>query len=285
MRVTVIGAANIDITTKSKAKITQDKSNAADIVLTAGGVARNISAILARHGEEVDLITAVGRDPLGSLLQKSCKELKINTDAWIIKTNAPTAVNLMTINSDGEPHYTFDAMTAPESIRTAEITKHKNNIKDADLLILDLNLSEKIITTILEFREDRPVLVDGVSVEKIMRIENILDKIDMLRINRLEAERLTGITLDTKERVKQACYSIVDRGVNRVFVTLGMAGVCAANKKHNAIFVPAIPMAVKDSSGAGDAFSAGIALNYNRDLRTQAESGVSLAAEHIARNT
>jgi len=283
MRITVIGAANIDIITKSKSKIVPGDSNPAEIKLTAGGVARNIAVILASCGETVDFITAVGKDPFGSLLRKSCTGIGVNTDAWIEKSSTATGVCLDTLNNTGESFAAFNAMSAPESIRTAEITKHKNLISEADLLILDLNLTEKIIGVILDLREDRPVMADAVSVEKVLRIENFLERINILRLNRLEAEHLTGITLDNKERVKQACYNIANRGVQRVFTTLGMAGVCAADK-NNAIFVPAVPIAVKNTKGAGEAFSAGIALHFESDLRTQAEAGAKLASEHLGRN-
>ena len=280
MKITVIGAANIDIKTKSKAVIIPGDSNPADISLTAGGVARNISAMLTRYGAQVSLIAAVGNDPFGVLLRENCKGLGINTDAWIIKSNASTGVYLAALENDGELYAAFNATMAQESIRTAEIMKCKKTIKDADLLILDLNLTEKIISLAIEMGDGNPVMVDAVSVAKVPRIKNFLEKIDILKLNRIEAEQLTGITLDTKQRVRQACYSIVDSGVKRVFVTMGVAGVCAADE-NSAIFVPALPVNVKDVTGAGDAFSAGIALNLNEDLRVQAEAGVTLAAEHL----
>jgi len=282
MRITVIGAANIDIITKSKSKIIPGDSNPAEVSLTAGGVARNIAAMLARHGEDVSLIAAVGTDPFGNLLQESCSDIGINTDAWIIKNNISTGVYLATLENTGELYAGFNAVTAAESIKTAEITKHKKIIREANLLILDLNLSEKILATVLELREDGPIMVDAVSVSKVKRIEKLLDRVDILKMNRLEAEHLTGITLDTKERVKQAGYNLVNRGVKRVFITLGMAGVCAVEDK-TAIFIPALPIAVKDVTGAGDAFTAGVALRLEKDLRTQAEYGVTLAAEHLKR--
>jgi len=282
MRITVIGAANIDITAKSKSKIVPGRSNPADVKLTAGGTARNIASMLARQRVEVTLITAIGNDPLGTLLRDSCNDLGINTDAWIIKDNMSTGVYLSTHENNGDMSAAFIAMTVPESIRTGEITKHKALIKDADLLILDLNLTEKILAAALEARGDRLVMVDAVSVEKVKRIENLLPQVDFLKLNRLQAERLTGITLDTKERVKQASNSIVGRGVGRVFITLGIAGACAADKKKS-IFVPTQPVPVKDTRGAGNAFSTGVALYIGSDLRTQAEQGVALAAEHMKR--
>jgi len=283
MRITVIGAANIDIIAKSKARIIPGDSNPADVRLTAGGVARNIAAMLARHGKEVALIAAIGNDPLGVLLRESCEDIGIDADAWIVKNNISTGVYLAALENDGELYSAFNAMAAPESIKTAELVKHKGLIKEADLLILDLNLTEKILNLALELREQRTVMVDAVSAAKAPRIENMLDKIDILKLNRMEAECLTGVHLDTKERVKQAGYNIVSRGVKRVFITLGMAGVCAVDSQ-TAIFVPSLPIAVKDVTGAGDAFSAGVAMQLGKDLRTQAESGVALAAEHLERS-
>jgi len=280
MKVVVIGAANIDIIAKSKAVIKPGDSNPADIKLKAGGTARNIAAMLALRKIDVDLITAIGDDPFGNLLQESCAGIGINTDAWIVKSNISTGVYLASLDNTGELHAGFNATTAPESIRTAEMTKHKNRIKDADLLILDLNLSEKIIALAIELRNELPIMVDAVSAEKAPRIKGFLGKIDILKLNRIEAEALTGIALDTKQRVKQAAYSLVSSGAKRVFITLGMAGVCAADA-NTVIFVPAVPIVVKNTAGAGDAFSAGIAMKYTKDLRTQAEAGVSLAAEHI----
>ena len=285
MHITVIGAANIDIITKSKAKVIHGDSNPADVRLTAGGVALNIAAMLARHSADVDLITAVGEDPFGNLLRKTCNDIGINTDAWITKNNTSTGVYLAALENDGELYAAFNAMTATESIRTGEITKHKAIIKETDLLVLDANLTEKILNVAIEQRDGRPVMVDAVSIAKVPRIKDLLTKIDILKLNRLEAEHLTGIKLDTKERVKQACYHIINQGVKRVFITMGMAGACAADKhKQSAIFIPALPLVVKDVTGAGDAFSAGVALHFSEDLRTQAEFGVALATEHMERN-
>ena len=286
MRVTVIGAANIDIIAKSKNKIVPGDSNPADINLKAGGTARDIAAMLAMRKIEVDLITAVGDDPFGNLLRESCSGIGINTDAWIVKSNTSTGVYLATLENNGELHAGFNAMTAPESIRTAELAKHKKIIKDADLLLMDLNLTEKILALSLELRDNGPVLVDAVSIDKVQRIKNLLDRVDILKLNRLEAETLTGMTLDTKERVRQASYNIVGRGVKRVFITLGVAGVCAADE-NNAIFVPSIPIAVKGVKGvkgAGNAFTVGLAVSLESDIRAQAETGAKFSAEHLERN-
>jgi pseudouridine kinase len=233
---------------------------------------------------DVDLITVVGADPFGKFLRENCTEIGINTDAWIIKNNISTGVYIATLENTGELYTGFNATTATESIKTAELTKYRNRIKDTELLIMDLNLSEKIIALTVELRNERPIMVDAVSAAKAPRIKSVLGKIDILKLNRIEAEALTGITLDTKQRVKQAAHSLVSSGAKRVFITLGMAGVCAADV-GTAIFVPAVPMVVTDVTGAGDAFAAGIAMKFTEDLRTQAEAGIALAADYLGRKS
>jgi len=283
MKYTIIGAANVDIMTRSKAKIIHGDSNPAEVSISAGGVARNIAESLARHRAKVNFITAVGDDPLGNFLKEGCEACGINTSAWIIRQNTGTGVYSAAIDSDGELYTAFNAMTVQESIKISEITQRKDIIKTADLLIAETNLTEKILKAVFDIRGELPVMVDAVSAVKTPRIENMLSRISLLKLNRLEAERLTGLTLDTKEKLKHVCYSILNRGVLRVFITLGIAGVCAADRS-GVIFVPAQPVAVRNVTGAGDAFSAGVALRFNEDLRTQAEYGTELAALHLRSN-
>ena len=280
IKIVIVGAANVDIVTKSKAKIVPGDSNPAEVNMKAGGVARNIASMLVAQGIDVSLITAVGDDFLGNYLRKSCVDIGINTDFWIVKRGMTTGVYVAALENDGELHAGFNAMAATECIEKGEIAKHKEIIKDADLLILDLNLTETILAAALEFRGGEPVMIDVVSVAKVPRIENFIGQVDILKLNRLEAERMTGITLDNNERAKQACNEIIDRGVKRVFITLGVDGACAADK-NGAVFIPSLPVEVADVTGAGDAFAAGIALSIDKDLTAQAECGVKFAAEHL----
>ena len=283
MKFTVFGAANVDIITKSKAEIVHGDSNPAVISLSPGGVARNIAGNLAKQGAAVNFVTTIGNDPFGDFLREDCEAQGINTKSWIIRQEMATGVYSAALNSDGELYAAFNAMAIQESTRVGEFTQRKEIIRDADLLITETNMTEKALYTLFELRGVLPVMVDTVSAAKAPRISNLLSKISILKLNRLEAESLTGIKLDSKDKLRHAGNILVNRGVLRVFITLGMAGVCAADRT-GIIFVPAQPVAVKNVTGAGDAFSAGVAMRLNEDLRAQAEYGVELAAVHLRRN-
>lgn len=282
MTVTMIGAASIDIAVKSKHQTLIETSNPADITLSAGGVARNIAVMLAMHDVEVNLIAAIGSDPLGRILLDNCNEFGLNTKSVVTRKNTGTSITVNTMRSNNDILARFNAVTSSESIKPSDIDKCSELISDADLLFMDLTISETAMASAISHRGDRPIMVDATKVEYVKKAENFLKDITILRLNRSQAEVLSGISLESKERVKQASYSIVSRGVANVFVTLAVAGACAADSK-GAIFVPAMPVATKDTYGAGQAFSAGVALEFDKDIRTMVERGISLAGKHLGR--
>jgi pseudouridine kinase len=280
MRFTVIGAANVDIISKSSRKIIHGDSNPADVRLLPGGVARNIAENLSRLGAEVCLITAIGTDPLGAFLRENCKSCGIGTEAWIVRENMDTGVYSAALDCDGELYAAFNAMAALESINADDLAPYAQMIGNADLLVADANLTEDALGAVLALRGGGPVAVDAVSVAKAPRIGRLLPKINLLKLNRAEAECLTGLALDTDEKLKLACTDLISRGVKRAFITLGAAGVCAADS-DGVHFIPAVPVTVENVTGAGDAFFAGVALCFRDGLTQQAKYGAKLAARHL----
>jgi len=280
MHITVVGAANADIISKSSGKIIHGDSNPADVRLVAGGVARNIAENLARLGAKVDFITAIGADPLGAFLREGCESCGINTQAWIVRKDMSTGVYSAALDCDGELYAAFNAMAVLESIKADDLIPWRETIGSADLLIVDTNLTEDSLYALFELRGGKPVMVDTVSVAKAPRIKHLLPRVNILKLNRAEAECLTGLTLSDMNQQKLACADLISRGVGSVFVTLGAAGACAANAEGT-VFVPAVPVAVSNVTGAGDAFSAGVALRFKEEIKQQAEYGAELAALHL----
>jgi len=249
--------------------------------LAAGGVALNIAVNLSRLGAEVDFITAIGADPLGAFLRESCESSGINTSAWIVREDMSTGVYLAAHDFDGELYVGFNAMAVLESVGACDVALYGERIRKADLLIADANLTVEALEAIMALRDGMPVMADTVSVAKAPRLGSLLSKISILKLNRAEAKRLTGHAVDSDEDVKLACADLASRGAGRVFITLGAQGVCAADSR-GAVFVPAVPVAVNNVTGAGDAFAAGVAFRFKEDLKTQAKYGASLAAQHLS---
>ncbi|MGB7602301.1 MAG: ribokinase, partial [Candidatus Sulfotelmatobacter sp.] len=87
---------------------------------------------------------------------------------------------------------------------------------------------------------------------------SVLQLVDVLTPNQTEAKVLTGRSPDAKTEPEEVARDLIRAGVRQVVMTLGEKGalvVTASSCKH----VPAMQMHAVDTTGAGDAFNAGIA--------------------------
>ena len=277
MRVAVIGAAIVDIFAKSKPNIVHGSSNPAFISVASGGVARNIAENLSRLGAAVDFVTAIGDDTFGDFLRERCAGCGIDSGAWIVRRGMSTAVYIAALNNDGELYSGFNSTSILESVKTDELVPYREMIGRSDLVIVDANLTEEAISEVISMAGRIPVMADTVSVAKAPRLTSFLPQLGIIKANRAEAASLTGLRIETEDDVRRVCRELLSRGVARVFITLGAGGVCAADN-DKVFFIPVVPVEVRNVIGAGDAFSAGIALYSRRDLLTQARFGALCAA-------
>jgi ribokinase len=89
--------------------------------------------------------------------------------------------------------------------------------------------------------------------------EEMYPLVDYLTPNAGEAALLSGQPVGSPETAREAARQLLERGAGTVVVTLGEAGalVCA---ESSAVHFPAFPVQAVDTTGAGDAFNAGLAL-------------------------
>ena len=73
-----------------------------------------------------------------------------------------------------------------------------------------------------------PLFCDPVSTVKAEKLRPILHRIHTLKPNRLEAELLSGVPIREKADVPKAAQALLNKGVQRLFISLGSDGVFAA---------------------------------------------------------
>jgi ribokinase len=98
---------------------------------------------------------------------------------------------------------------------------------------------------------------------------SILQLIDVLTPNQVEAKVLTGRSPDAAIEPEKLAHELIRSGVKQVVMTLGERGALIVTPSSST-HVPAVPMSAVDTTGAGDAFNAGLA--------TALASGASLEA-------
>jgi ribokinase len=114
--------------------------------------------------------------------------------------------------------------------------------------------------------------------------DDLLPLCDLCVPNETEAERLTGRPVTTPAEAEAAARLLQARGPRAVLVTLGERGALLVDGA-GAELVPAWPVAVADTTGAGDAFigALGVFLAEGLSLREAASRACAAAALSVTR--
>jgi ribokinase len=83
--------------------------------------------------------------------------------------------------------------------------------------------------------------------------------VDYLTPNESELRILLGLPADDPRSSRELAGELRRRGVRNVVVTLGRAGALVLTDELD-VMVPAVPVEVTDTTGAGDAFNSGFAV-------------------------
>lgn len=276
--VVVIGAANIDIGGHPKNDLIARDSNPGSISIGYGGVGRNIAHNLRMLDVPVKLISTVGEDALGRDLLEDCRNLGIDISDVLIDRNETSSMYMYINDVEGDMalalcHVKIDSLLTPEYFRDKMDT-----INNAKCVVIDCNLSPEAFEYLAK-NCTAPIFVDPVSQTHAHKIGDNLGYIHTIKPNALEAEYLTDMTIRTVEDAKSAANSLIETGIERVFLSMDKDGILAADREHM-VMVPCCPTDMVCTTGAGDSSMAAIVWSYYNDVKDIAE--VAKAANAVA---
>ena len=279
----VVGGVNMDIGGQSNEKLLRSDSNPGKVSISLGGVGRNIAHNMSLLGVQVRMLTAYGDDLYGRRVAASCNELGIDVTHARMIPGGTTSTYLYIADPTGEMDIAISDMQICEEITPAYLEENLPVIRNARLVVADANLPVQTLAFLAQHCQS-PLFCDPVSTTKAEKLIPILDKIHTLKPNRLEAELLTGIPVNSKEDAEKAAKALLKKGVKRVFLSMGADGVYATDGKEG-LWLANLPGKMVSTTGCGDAFMAAIAWAYleGMDLRTSALAG--LAASSVAMET
>lgn len=254
--ISVIGGANVDMSaTLNDAFIAAD-SNPGHVEVGYGGVARNIAHNLSLLGARVQLLTVFGGDLFGGLLHDFCKQMNIDVHLSDRVNELRSGVYLCINNHSGEM---IAAVADTEVIRTITpewLGKRSGEINAADYIVADTNISEDAIRWLME-NVTAPLFIDGVSTTKAHRVVNALRKAKLPYLHSLKLNLKEALAVTQTATYAEAAQNLLDLGVAHVYITLGGEGVYCRNAAEEWLF-PALPGEIVNTTGAGDAFLAGV---------------------------
>ena len=278
--VVVVGGVNMDIGGKSYAPLVESDSNPGKVKLSLGGVGRNIAHNLSLLGADVRMLTAFGDDVYGQKVAASCAELGIDIGHACRVPDGTTSTYLYLMDDKGEMALAVSDMEICKKITPAYLSSNMGLLQNAQLVIVDANIPQESLIWLAE-NCTAPLFCDPVSTAKAEKLRPILDRIHTLKPNRLEAELLSGMKIESKADMEKAADKLMERGVNRLFISLGGGGVFAAMGKEK-LWLPNLPGKMVNTTGCGDAFMAAIGWAYLEGLGLKETALAGLAAGAIS---
>jgi len=281
--VLVIGAAGVDIVGTLRGELRPSTSNPARIRYSFGGVARNVAENLARLGQPVNLITAVGEDYPQEQMLEGLSAAGVKVEAVLRTPQYPSGAYLAVISPQGELQFALDDMHVLNSLTPAYIRERAELFKEASLLFVDANLPKETLRTVMALarRYHLPVCGDPTSALLAPRFRTYLSQFYLMTPNVAEAAVLCDRTTPVvgRRQALDAAKCMVANGVDVAIITMAAQGLCYATSETSG-YIPAIKTTIVDPTGAGDALSAAVifALLNDVPLDDAVRLGVSAAS-------
>jgi len=245
--VVVVGDVGIDVLTRPRMPLVPGGESPSDIALVPGGAGGNTAAWLARHGVDVALVARIGADQTGAAARGALERLGVRC-VFAVDDVLPTCVVVVLVDDAGERTFgradvDLDAAAlGPAHLHLSGYVLFDPSSREAGLAAL-AGARERGWTTSVD--PQAAELVTAVGAEAFL---GWVDGVDLLLPNEIEIEALGGTEVALEH-------------VGTVVVTYGAAGArwfTAAGDEH--VDAPAITCI--DSTGAGDAFNAGLLASW-----------------------
>ena len=247
-----------------------------EIRITAAGSAGGTALTLAKLGANVRSAGAIGRDAAGDMLVQLLEKDGVDTSLLVRRDDAPTSASVLPIRPNGErpalhvvgANASYGSDDAPWDAIEEATHLHLGGPEfmggEAAAAILSRAREGGTITS-------ADILAPGDGL--LDWIGPALEHLDYLLPNREQVLALTG-----SGDLVEGCRALIERGVGCVAATCGAEGVTIVGA-DGVEEVPAFEVEVVDTTGCGDAFSAGFlrGLSLDRDRRESAMLGCAAA--------
>jgi pseudouridine kinase len=287
MGIVVIGATFVDIKGFPEDNYLPTGRNVGRVEYIHGGVARNVVEDIANAELRPTFVGIVDNTPLGTDVVEKLHRHKVNTD-YILTTPDGMGTWLAVFDNNGDVAGSISKR--PNMLPLVDLLDEKGDeiISAADSVVLEVDLDKEIVKRVLDLVEKHRkkifALVSNMSIAAERR--DLIKRFDCFICNQQEAGLLflddyTGIApLQMQdilaEKVLRAKFPLM-------VVTMGADGAVYADIHGNKGYCPARNVQVKDTTGAGDAFCAGVSigLTYGKTTAESIEIGSMLAASVI----
>jgi len=287
MSIVVMGATFVDIKGFPSETYIPTGRNVGRIEYIHGGVSRNVVEDIANMELRPTFLGIVDDTPLGKDVIEKLKDHKVNTDYILTRPNG-MGTWLAVFDNNGDVAGSISVR--PDMMPLLEVLAEKGDeiFSKADSVVMEVDLEKEIVKRTLDLCAKHNVRAYGVVSNMSIAAErrDFLQRFSCFICNQQEAGLL--FLDDYSEKTPLELAEIVSNKIKgakipSMVVTMGDKGAVYADMHGMKGVCPARNVHVKDTTGAGDAFCAGVsaALTYGKSLPEAIDIGSILAASVI----
>ena len=287
MGIVVIGAAFVDIKGFPQDNYIPNGRNVGRVEYIHGGVARNVVEDIANVELRPTYVGIVDDTPMGEEVVQKLRNHKVNTD-YVLTVPDGMGTWLAVFDNSGDLAGSISKRPDPSALAQLLEEKGDEIFADADSIVVEIDLDKEVVKQVFKYAEKyhKKVYAVVANMSIASQRRDFLQSTDCFVCNVLEAGILfvTDFSqLSPEELCEELSQRVISARIPAVVVTMGSKGSVYADMQGNKGVCPAETVQVRDTTGAGDAFCAGVAmgLTYGKTMPEALEIGTRLAASVI----
>jgi ribokinase len=267
--ITVIGSFAVGMTIRSeRIPVIGETLLGTDFDMGPGGKGSNQAVGVAKLGINVFFAGIIGNDKLGEIAIDLYATEGVDTTYLSKSEESTTGVGIIMLNTKGENCIILD-MGANKLMDRRFVDNVEEQIAKSDLIMTVLEIPLKAASRAMELgrKHNKCTILNPAPATKLS--PDILNNVDYLTPNQTELRILLGLAPDDPTPDFELAKRVQSLNAKNVIVTRGEKGVLAITE-DGFFEVEGINIDVVDTTGAGDAFNAGLAmaLAEGKDLKT-----------------
>ncbi len=256
--VIVCGSLHLDIVVNAPALPAIDETAVGSAWRqVCGGKGGNQAVQAQNNGARTAMIGRVGRDGFGDKLLENLKNAGVDAVAVEVDTKHGSGMSVAILQDNGE----YGAVIVSGSnlaIDPAGVASTWSALGGAKVLVLQNEVPHAVNVAAAKVANQHGAIIVLNAAPARALDAQLLDYVDILVVNRVEAQDISGVAVTDKPSAIEA-LPLLGNAQRSVVITLGSNGLVVCPKASTPVSIEALPVKVTSTHGAGDCFVGALA--------------------------
>src|SRR6202041_2134613 len=286
--IVVVGSINLDLVAAGeRVPLPGETLTGRTFSTFHGGKGANQAVGVARLGHPVSMVGKVGDDSFGSALKGALRKAGVEVKG-VGTVKGSSGVALINTGDDGQNNIVV-VPGANGKLLPKDITKASALLSKAGMILTQLEIPLITLETLAAFAHSHkiPLMLDPAPARELP--SGLLQVVAWITPNESETRILCALPPTepvTPATAARCANLLLERGPKNVVIKMGAQGAFLATADGLREMIPSFSVKAVDSTAAGDAFNAGLAVSLlsGKNPREAARYASAVAAISVTRN-